>query len=190
MVRRKRLDTDERKSQLLKLGRSMFSASSYDEVSIDEVAQRAGISKGLLYHYFKSKRAFYTATVEAAASELMARAVPDPDIGALEQVEKGVRAYLNYVDENRDAYRSLLSGGIGNDRELHAIVDRVRQGMTAIVLARMRPGPGPAMRVAVRGWVGFVEATSLAWIETNEPTQDELAEMLVGLLVHLTATHS
>ncbi len=60
---RARLDVEERRKQLVALGNELFSKRTYDEVSIDELARAAGISKGLLYHYFPTKRDFYIATV-------------------------------------------------------------------------------------------------------------------------------
>src|SRR5688572_23935942 len=62
-----RLATDERRTQLLDLGRELFNTRPFDDISIDEIAAAAGISKGLLYHYFPSKRHFYVETVREAA---------------------------------------------------------------------------------------------------------------------------
>src|SRR5262249_47381912 len=63
---RVRLDVDARRAQLVDLGLTEFGTRTYDEVSIDRIAQMAGISKGLLYHYFPTKRAFYVACVREA----------------------------------------------------------------------------------------------------------------------------
>ena len=68
---RSRLAVDERRAQLLELGLRLFGTRPYDEVSIDDIAADAGVSKGLLYHYFGSKRAFYVATVQHAAAVLL-----------------------------------------------------------------------------------------------------------------------
>ncbi|MEM7676524.1 MAG: helix-turn-helix domain-containing protein, partial [Myxococcota bacterium] len=73
----KRLQLDQRRQQLLELGLRLFSERAYDDVSIDDIARAASISKGLLYHYFPGKRVFYVATVRAAAAQLLSRIVPD-----------------------------------------------------------------------------------------------------------------
>src|SRR4051812_45882941 len=73
---RARLDVDERRAQLLSLGLERFSERSYDEVSIDDLARAAGISKGLLYHYFPTKRDFYIAALAQAAEQLLAATDP------------------------------------------------------------------------------------------------------------------
>src|SRR5256885_4812542 len=81
-----RLDLDARREQLMRVGLELFSTNSYDAVSIDEIAARAGISKGLLYHYFPSKREFYVAGVRAAAAQLREVVEPDPELPAAERL--------------------------------------------------------------------------------------------------------
>ncbi|MEO5770206.1 MAG: helix-turn-helix domain-containing protein, partial [Polyangia bacterium] len=68
--RRVRLPTDERRTLLLELGIRLFSTHSYEDISVDDVAVAAGMSKGLLYHYFKGKREFYVETIRAASLRL------------------------------------------------------------------------------------------------------------------------
>jgi AcrR family transcriptional regulator len=182
---RKRLELDARRAQLLSLGLSAFSTKSYDAVSIDDLAQSAGVSKGLLYHYFPSKRDLYVATVREAAERLLARIVPDPGLSPLEQVSRGVDAYLEYVGNNADAYLSLMQSGVGRDREVHAIVERTRQRFVQVMLERAGPIQlSPMQRVLVRGWVGMVEAASLDWLKQPGVERRELCNSLVGALLH------
>ena len=108
MARRRCLSLDERRGQLLSLAQSAFATSSYDDVSIDNLAHAAGVSKGLFYHYFPSKRELYLASVRDVAEQLLSRIVPDPELGPFEQAFRGVDAYLSYVRDNADAYLSLM----------------------------------------------------------------------------------
>src|SRR5690349_1590871 len=124
---RKRLDLDERRAQLLALGLSAFSTRSYDAVSIDDLAQSAGVSKGLLYHYFPSKRDPYAATGREAAAQLRSRSRPDPPMSPQAQLLNGVDAYCAYVGATAAAYLSMLQSGVRRDRAVHAIVERTRQ---------------------------------------------------------------
>src|SRR5262245_989289 len=94
--RRVRLQTDERRSQLLELGSELFSTRSYDDISIDEVAQIAGISKGLLYHYFRSKREFYVETIRADSMRLRELTAPDPTLSPALQLRTAIDAHLDY----------------------------------------------------------------------------------------------
>ena len=75
-VSRSRLEVDERRAQLLSLGCKIFSENAYDEVSINAIAEAAGISKGLLYHYFPTKRDFYVAALRETAKQLIAETLP------------------------------------------------------------------------------------------------------------------
>jgi AcrR family transcriptional regulator len=181
---RLRLGTDERRAQLLELGRRLFNARSYDEISIDDVAAAAGISKGLLYHYFSSKRVFYVETVRMAASEMIARTAPPPQLSATRQLDQGLDAYLDYVENNAKAYENLLRSGIGTDAEVDRIVERTRRAlMRRIIRTQVRLGPPPPLlRIAVRGWVGFVEAAVLDWLDRRDLGRPALRTMLATAL--------
>ncbi len=73
---RARLSLDERRQQLLDLGLELFSQRPFEDISVEDIADAAGISRGLLYHYFPSKRDFYVAVVRVAAAELRALIEP------------------------------------------------------------------------------------------------------------------
>lgn len=165
-----RLDTDERRRQLLELGVDRFGGRPYDDVSIDDIAKAAGISKGLLYHYFPTKRAFYAACVAEAAERVLAACtqIEDPTATPLERLDRGIAAYLAYVQEHGRAYANLMRSGVGVDAEIAAIVDETRTKFVEQLLEGMREAVPltPLMQIALRGWVGFAEATTLAWAET------------------------
>jgi AcrR family transcriptional regulator len=184
MPRRRRLELDERRAQLLSLGLSAFSKNSYDDVSIDALAQSAGVSKGLLYHYFPSKRDLYVATVQSAAEQLISRIVPDATLSPLEQLSHGVDAYLAYVQENADAYLSLMQSGIGRDREVYTIVERTRDRFVELLLSRSGATELNVLsRTLLRGWVGMVEAAALDWLQHQSAARGELRDVLVRVLL-------
>ena len=125
-LRRARLDVSSRRLQLIALGIQAFTEEPYDEVSIDEVARKAGISKGLLYHYFPSKKAFYAATLRAAAAQLLDATATDPSLPPLERLEAGLDAFLLYAEQHGRAYAALLQGGASVDREVFQILEATR----------------------------------------------------------------
>jgi AcrR family transcriptional regulator len=177
--RRVRRLSDERREELLRAGVELFSARSYDEVSIDEIAAAVGISRGLLYHYFPSKRDFYVAGLRRAADDLLEAVEPAAREPVGDRLTAGIDAYLGYVENHARGFVSLMRGGIGSDSEVRAIVDGVRETLTVGVLDGLREAgvSGPMLRLAVRGWIGFVEAVSLEWIERREPSRAEVAEL-------------
>jgi AcrR family transcriptional regulator len=193
-ARRARLTTDARREQLVALGGEIFSERPFDEVSIDDIAAAAGISKGLLYHYFPSKREFYVAVVRQAADEMQVVTETDPELAPLDRLAAGLDHYLEYVETHARGFATVLRAGIGSDPEVAAIVEDVRAAMAGRILEDLPlTGATPGVRIAVRGWVGFAEAASLEWLERREITRDELRDLLVKALtgaVGAAAQHS
>jgi len=181
---RERLDVDERRAQLVRLGIDLFATRSYDDVSIDELARTAGISKGLLYHYFPTKRDFYVATVREGTRELAERTDTSSDLPTLDRMRASLDAYLDYVDAHAPAYAALMRGGIGADPEVARIVDETRQ----LFVDRLLEGlsgvePTPLVRVAARGYVGFCEAAVLDWISNHAVERSQLRDLMIDVLV-------
>jgi AcrR family transcriptional regulator len=180
---RARLDVDERRAQLLALGLAMFSERSYDEVSIDDLARAAGVSKGLLYHYFPTKRDLYVAALEEAARRLVDAITTDQSGTPEEQLRRGLSTYLDFVERHGQAYVALMRGGIGSDPEVAAILETTRQTFGERVLEQVpHELKLPLVQIAVRGWIGFVEATSIDWAAHRTAPRDELVELLAGVI--------
>ena len=136
---RRRLSPEDRRSELLALGAEVFGQRPYDEVRIDEIAERAGVSRALMYHYFPDKRAFFAAVVHAEGERLFEAtdAVPDPELSMFDQLRTGVMAYLRYDEEHpHGAWAAYLGMGrsdpvlrgiddIDNDRQANRIMSRI-----------------------------------------------------------------
>ena len=184
MRNRVRLAAAARREQLLQVGIEHFSARSYEDFSIEELAARAGVSKGLVFHYFPSKRDFYMAALRTATAEMLRLIETPPGLEAPAALAHALDAYLRYVEERAPAYRAVLRGGIGADPEVQAIADDFRDAVYERVASLVTPGhpPAPPLRSALRGWIGFVEAASLDWIDRHELPRDELAEQLARTL--------
>lgn len=181
---RSRLELDERRAQLLALGVRFFSESPYDQVSIDAMARAAGISKGLLYHYFPTKRDFYVAALRAAAQQLVDATATEPAAPPLVRLQVGLDSYLTYVERCAAAYAALLRGGIGSDREVAAIIEGTRRQFFDRLLEGIHTDrPPPAIRTALRGWIGMVEAVSLDWLEHKDLALTALRDLLIGMLL-------
>lgn len=186
--RRVRLENDERRAQLLQLARAAFSDRSYDDVSIDDLAREAKISKGLLYHYFPTKRDLYVAGLREIAEELVQKLTSVPgDLPPAERVRGSLEAYLDFVTQHSRAYVSLLRGGIGSDPEVAAVISGVRKRLAESFLdgSPLQPmlAGKPAFETAVRGWLGFVEHASIDWLETNRMARDQLRDLMSEVLL-------
>ena len=192
--RRIRLENEQRREQLLTLGVQAFSERTYDDVSIDDIAKAAGISKGLLYHYFPTKRDLYLAGLRATAAELIASttaATSDMTMQPLERMRAGLDAYLDHVSRHARPFVALMRGGIGSDPEVVSVIEGVRATYVERFLEKAEGTPlsaillsnRPLVRLAVRGWIGFVEAASLEWLQKKEVERTTLRDMLVDALL-------
>ncbi|MEJ7601632.1 MAG: TetR/AcrR family transcriptional regulator [Kofleriaceae bacterium] len=187
---RVRLENDQRRAQLLELAKKTFSNRSYDEVSIDDLAREAKISKGLLYHYFPTKRDLYVAGLQEIAAELVAAITTVPEeLAPIDRVRASLDAYLAHVSRQSRAFVSLMRGGIGSDPEVAAVIEGVRGKLFASFLAGSPFAPMLAgnarFETAVRGWIGFVEAVSIDWCVNPRLSAEALRELLTQILYEI-----
>lgn len=186
-----RMSREARRAQLLELGMQAVIASSFDEVSVEQVADAAGISRGLLFHYFPTRRDFLVEIARAGAAELLEVTAPDPDLAPLDQLHQGMQAYVDHIIERQDAYVSLVRGAAGGDPAMlevvrttrRQIVDRMARGLG------LAQGDVPApLRLALHGWLGFVEEATIAWLgEPDRPPRDQLLATCEHVLVQAVA---
>jgi AcrR family transcriptional regulator len=182
----RRLAVDTRRAQLLELGLDLFSSRPYDAISIDDIARQAEVSKGLLYHYFGSKRAFYVSIVELAAQHLVDAIAPCTRLPRATRAIAGLNAYFDFVEARAPAFAALMRGGLGADIEVDRVVDRTREAIVDMILdGAGLSEPRPVIRTAARIWVGAVEAASLDWIEYRTLQRHELILVLTGGLLGL-----
>jgi AcrR family transcriptional regulator len=165
-----------RRERLIQVGLELFCQRSYEEVSIEDIAAVADISKGLLYYYFLTKHDFYVAVVQYAAEELLRETEPDAQLEPSERLRASLNAYFTYVERRANAYIALLRGGVGVDSQVATIMDHVRQTYVQRVLQSMisEGELSPAQLIAIKGWIGFVESASIAWLTERSISQEEL----------------
>jgi AcrR family transcriptional regulator len=179
----RRMDVDERRRQLLERGAELFTSHPYDELSMNKIAAEVGISKALLYHYFPSKQAFFEETLSTWAEELRQRTAPDPDLPPVEQLKASLEAFLAMVEENAGAYRNLMDSATGVT-EIRDLVDQVRRQTAERILDGLYPdGAPPKARIAVSGWLWFMDGACLNWIEHRDVEREDLRDLLLGVLM-------
>lgn len=176
--RPRRMDSDARREQLLAAGLELFSTTPYDAVSVDDIAAATGSSRGLLYHYFGSKRGFYIEVLEASAAELVEVLRPSPGAEPLPALTDGLRRALRWIRDHEAGYLAVLSGGIGTDPEVATVVERVRDAIADLVLANVEidTAARPLAHAHVRGWVGYVEGL-LPRLLADQLVEDDLLEL-------------
>ncbi|MFH8615808.1 TetR/AcrR family transcriptional regulator [Streptomyces sp. NPDC017979] len=178
---RRRMGVEERRQQLIGVALDLFSARSPDEVSIDEIASAAGISRPLVYHYFPGKQSLYEAALRRAADDLAGRFV-EPQEGPLgARLLRVMRRFFDFVDEHGPGFFALMRGGpaVGSSRTT-AMIDEVRQAAYDQILAHLRVTEPPVrLALVVRSWVSLAETTALLWLDGRRIPRAELELKLV-----------
>ena len=116
------------------------------DLSLDDIAAEAGISRGLLFHYFPTKTDFYLACIAAAGRRMLRTTAPDEDLPGEEQVEMVTRLMVEQIERRRDFYLALVHGHGVADPRVSEVMDSVRDGSTDRVMARARRAGAPARR--------------------------------------------
>src|SRR4051812_44791315 len=111
---RRRLTPDARRAELLRAGERLFTEKAFDDVSIEDIAEAAGVSKNLLYHYFSGKRELYLATIRASAEKMLIRTAPDMSMGPIERLRASIDNHLRHAEEHAAGYVKLLLGAGGD----------------------------------------------------------------------------
>ena len=181
---RRRLSVDERRAELLRIGMRLFSTRAYEEIWVEEIAELAGMSRGLLYHYFPTKRDFYVAVSREAAAEAGALTAPDPSLPPSERLHAGIDAFVRYAEEHSQGFLTAYRGSLAGDPEVRAIVEEGRQRQAARILELVAPDdePPPLLCIAVYGWIALAQSIIARWLQKREATREAVCELLSGAL--------
>ena len=198
---RRRLSSDERRQQLLAIGAALFAERPYDAVWIEQVAERAGVSRGLLYHYFPTKRGFLLGIVTEEGERLQRVMDAHPDLPPAERLARAVDAYVTYAAEHPHGFRAFHRGAEA-DAEVRAIKEgflarterRIVQGLAdftssaAGAASTGAAGMSPeAVRIIARGWMAFVVEACLQWLDRPALSREQLRDLCVRTLLGAVA---
>mgnify|MGYP003289099910 CR=1 FL=1 len=186
MAVRTRLTPEQRRAQLLELGAQLFATQPYEDVHIERVAEMASVSRGLLYHYFPTKRAFFAALLSEAADHLAEATTPDPDVDPRRQLVDGIESYLRHCAANRLGVSTIHRGAASGDPEIEAILERSTRLHEERILTVLVPGhePDPLLTLAVRGWLLHLRTVGHEWATTAPDVPlGEVRDMCAGALV-------
>ncbi|MER5192852.1 TetR/AcrR family transcriptional regulator [Streptomyces sp. NPDC002755] len=186
---RRRMGVEERRQQLIGVALELFAQRSPDEVSIDEIAAAAGISRPLVYHYFPGKLSLYEAALKRASEDLAGR-FAEPHEGPLgSRLLRVMRRYFDFVDAHGPGFSALMRGGpaVGSSTT-NALIDSVRQKAYEQILSHLGiTDAPPRLELIVRSWVSLAESTALIWLDGRRIPREELEVQLVQDFAALTA---
>ncbi|TDZ76384.1 hypothetical protein DE4586_04291 [Mycobacteroides salmoniphilum] len=151
---------------------------------MEQIAEAADASVGLVYHSFGGKRGFFVAVIENEAAKILAATEPNPELSPDERFMTGLDGYLGYVSNHRNGYRALYRGALGADsavRDIMANNQRIQQDRILDALSGSE-APPPATRLAVHGWIAFLVAVCLQWLDDPGISRDTLRDQCARTL--------
>ncbi len=178
---RRRLSVGERRDELISAALELFGNRPPEDISIDDVADAAGASRALVYHYFGGKQELYLAALHSAAKQLTELLEPPSSGHPLERLAVSLHRYFDFVEDHAAGFVALLRGGPAyRSGEVGEVLD----GMRGLVMSRIIAAigverPGPILRITLRSWVASVETAALDWLEHRDLTREELEKLLI-----------
>lgn len=185
--KRVRLDYDERRQLILAAARRLFCQRPYSEVSMADLAEAAGVARGLLHHYFGSKRDLYLAVMRELL-QVPTIALPDNSsrLDAGQVWEASVEAWMRFMESNRELWLTAIgAGGTGRDPEIEELLDDARELTALRVLEAlgMDASAAPVELLAlVRGYGGLAQEVTREWLDRGRLTRSQAKALLRGAL--------
>jgi len=180
-----RLEHDERRQQILACARKLFSERNYAAVSTSDIAREAGVARGLLHHYFGTKRELYLEVIRAMM-RMPSNPVPlqSPERGLEVVISESVDRWMQMIERNRGTWLAAIgAGGLGRDPEAEEIMDEAREWAADRLIEALQTheaDEAPAeLRAAVRSYSGFAEAASIQWLERGRLSREQTKVLLV-----------
>lgn len=185
-VVRRRLSADDRRRQLVGIGLAKIVETPIQDLSMDDIATEAGISRGLLFHYFPTKTDYYLACIAAAGRRILRNTAPDEDLPGEQQVEMVTRLMVEQIERRRGFYLALVHGHGVADPRVSEVMDSVRDGSTERVVRAL--GVPPRQRDVVRAWWAYTEDRALTW--SAVPTGERPVTVSVLVAECVAALHA
>lgn len=191
---RRRLSPEDRRAELLALGAEVFGKRPYDDVRIDEIAERAGVSRALMYHYFPDKRAFFAAVVQDEADRLheATNQLRPAGLTMFEELRLGVLAYMAYQQQHPESAWAAYVGlgrsdevllGVSDDaknRQMEHIQSRIDELVAASPDEKLTPEVQRHLTVILHGWLALT--FEICRQRIMDPTTD--ADLLADACAH------
>ncbi|WP_409332643.1 TetR/AcrR family transcriptional regulator [Trujillonella humicola] len=185
--RSRRRSAGDRRAQLVAIGLELLPTTPVQELTIDEVARRAGISRSLLFHYFASKRDYYTAVTRAAADVLLEHLAPRTGPPGRGQAAGMLERYVSWVETYREAHLSFVRGAAAGDPWVAEVYEETREQLVDVTLAALDVPDDEHRRQLVRAWFAFTEDLVGQWVRQPTLARADLVDLLRDLLDGLLA---
>jgi AcrR family transcriptional regulator len=184
-----RLGPEARREQILLTARGLFEEKGYDAVSMSDVAAAAKVTRGLVHHYFGSKRELYLEVVRSVLSEAPTLVAAAEATSLEEMVQRNASLVLDYLGSNRGMLLAIApSGDLGRDPEVAELADVARETAIDQVIANHFGDPSaapPEARLVIRAFLGLVEASCREWLFRGRATRPQIEALLAQTILAL-----
>src|ERR671932_1386021 len=185
--RTSRFPRGARRLQLLRAAQDVFVAQGFHAAAMDDIADRAGVSKPVLYQHFPGKRELYLALLEQQVDELadrVAQAMAGTDDNRA-RVDGAVGAYFDFVDSEGEAFRLVFESDLRNDDDVRAVVDRGTRACAEAIAEVIAADTGADRERALllaSGLIGLAEASARWWLPSKGTvSRDEAVSLITAL---------
>ena len=180
---RRRLPPDDRRQALIHSALKLFNTQPYDEVSVDDIAAEAGMSRALVYHYYGGKAGVFISALQQMGDDVVAAVAKAGADNPDNWLTAGLGAYFDHIQANPIGVTALIRNGSLISREDRQVLDGIGDRMLKLMLASLGPpADSPVLKSVLRGWISMVETMGRGWLSQGQPTREELETLLPELL--------
>ncbi|MEU7868063.1 TetR/AcrR family transcriptional regulator [Dactylosporangium sp. NPDC049140] len=182
-----RLPRSARRKQLLAAAQQVFVAQGYHAAAMDDIAERAGVSKPVLYQHFPGKLELYLALLDTHCDAMVSRvrSAMEATTDNKDRVRGAIQAYFDFIDHESEAFRLVFESDLRNDPAVRERVDRVETGCIAAITDTIMADTGVSRARAellASGLVGAAEIAARFWLAGGRQVDKAEAESLLTTL--------
>ncbi|MBL7257936.1 TetR/AcrR family transcriptional regulator [Paractinoplanes lichenicola] len=182
---RRRLEPDARRAQILSVAVRLFGERGYADVSTTDVAREAGVARGLVNHYFGTKKELYLEVIRVMLTVpgVAIAGLPDGDLPT--RVDAIVSWFLDVVSRHsRSWLAAITAGGMAGDTDVDRVIaEAIDAAADAVLTAVGRDAGGPARHAMARSYVGLAVSTAREWLQRDVLTRAQVHRLLTATLL-------
>jgi AcrR family transcriptional regulator len=185
-----RLDPAQRREQILDAANALFAERAYDAVSIEDIASSAGVTRGLVHHYFGGRKEVYVALLERIGNQREEQLPPPVGRSARARVADTVSRWLDWTEQNRTVWLATIAHGedIADPDVRQVVADLVRRAVALLTTFHADIAEDtPRLRYALECWTALNRAATRRWLQ-GEATREATHELLASTLEHVLRT--
>src|SRR4051812_17091280 len=185
-----RLDPAQRREQILESAGALFAQRPYDEVSIEDIASAAGVTRGLVHHYFGGRIDVYVALLERLGAGREDQLRPPAGRSARARVADTVSRWLDWTEANRTIWLATIAHGedIADPEVRRVVAELVRRAVALLTVFHADIAEdSPRLRYVLECWTGLNRTATRRWLR-GEATRETTHELLASTLEHVLRT--